>query len=385
MSDAGRPILDLAIARFIETTGRSPAGVWMAPGRVNLIGEHTDYNQGLVLPFALSQAMHVVAATRSDGRINVTSTPFGTVELDLESPPGPGWGRYPEAAMRAMRADGVALPGMDLVIESEIPAGSGLSSSAALLCAIILAAADLAASPLSPEQVASLAERAETEWVGVPVGIMDPLASMCSTEDHALFLDCRTRDHEQVALHRSTPAGRLSFLIVDTKVSRRLVEGEYARRRQSCEEVAGRLGVAALRDVTPEMLETHRDLLDDTHLRRARHVVTENARVLQTVRLLREQGLDAIGHLLGESHRSLAEDYEVSVPELDLAVAAAVGAGALGARMTGAGFGGCAIALVAEESIGSVTSAVVRAFAERGFAPPSLFEAWPSPGAHRVL
>jgi galactokinase len=208
---------------------------------------------------------------------------------------------------------------------------------------------------------------------------------MCGTEGHALFLDCRTGYHEQVALHRSTPVGHLSFLIVDTKVSRRLVEGEYARRRQSCEEAAGLLGVAALRDVTPEMLEMHRHLLDDTHLRRARHVVTENARVLHTVRLLHEQGLEAIGHLLGESHRSLADDYEVSVPELDLAVAAAVGAGALGARMTGAGFGGCAIALVAEESIDSVTSAVARAFAERGFAPPSLFEVWPSPGAHRVL
>jgi galactokinase len=254
-----------------------------------------------------------------------------------------------------------------------------------LLCAIILAAADLAGSPLSAEQVASLAQRAETEWVGVPVGIMDPLASMCGAEDHALFLDCRTGDHEQVALHRSTPARRLSFLIVDTKVSRRLVEGGYAGRRRSCEEAAGLLGVAALRDVTPEMLETHRHLLDDTHLRRARHVVTENARVLHTVRLLRERGLEAIGHLLGESHRSLADDYEVSVPELDLAVAAAVDAGALGARMTGAGFGGCAIALVAEESIDSVTSAVKRAFAEAGFAPPSLFEAWPGPGAHRVL
>jgi galactokinase len=376
--------MDLAISHFTERHGHPPAGVWMAPGRVNLIGEHTDYNEGYVLPFALSKAVYVAGSTRSDGTVSVTSTPFGTVELELQAPLRDDWGRYPEAAIRAMRGHGIDPPGMDLVIESDVPVGAGLSSSAALLCGTILAASQLAESTLAPEEVASLAREAETEWVGVPVGIMDQLASMCSTRDHALFLDCRSLAHQQVRLDRSDGDGRLALLIIDTGGRRRLVEGEYARRRKTCEEVAALLGVPALRDVTMEMLEANRDVLDETQLKRARHVVTENDRVLDTVGALGGEGLHAIGDLLSESHRSLATDYEVSVAALDLVVTTAEAAGALGARMTGAGFGGCVIALVTEESIDRVAESIEVAFAEQNLDRPSCFEAWPGPGAHRV-
>jgi galactokinase len=260
-----------------------------------------------------------------------------------------------------------------------------LSSSAALLCGTILAASQLAGSTLAPEEVASLAWQAETEWVGVPVGIMDQLASMCSTRDHALFLDCRSLAHQQVRLDRSDgEGGQLALLIVDTGLRRRLVEGEYARRRKTCKEVAALLGVPALRDVTMEMLEAQGDVLDETQWKRARHVVTENDRVLDTVGVLGGEGLHAIGELLSESHRSLANDYEVSAAALDLVVTAAESAGALGARMTGAGFGGCVIALVTEDSIGRVTESIEVAFAGQNLERPSFFEAWPSPGAHRV-
>ena len=376
--------MDLAISHYTESHGHPPAGVWMAPGRVNLIGEHTDYNEGYALPFALSKAVYVAGSTRTDGIVSVTSTPFGTVELALQAPLRADWGRYPDAALRAMRGHGIDPPGMDLVIESDVPIGAGLSSSAALLCGTILAVSQLAGSTLAPEEVAALAREAETEWVGVPVGIMDQLASMCATRDHALFLDCRSLAHRQVRLDRPEGDGRPALLVIDTGVRRRLVEGEYARRRKTCEEVAALLGVPALRDVTTEMLEAHRDLLDQTQLKRARHVVTENARVLDTVGVLGGQGLGAIGDLLSQSHRSLATDYEVSVGALDLVVNAAEAAGALGARMTGAGFGGCVIALVTEDSIGQVTESIESVFAARGLDRPSYFEAWPGPGAHRV-
>lgn len=369
---------------FEATYATPPAGVWSAPGRVNLIGEHTDYNEGYALPFALSQAVYVAGSTRNDGMVSVTSTPFGTVELGIEAPVRDDWGRYPEAAVRALRGHGIDLPGMDLVIESDLPVGAGLSSSAALLCGTILAASQLAGSSLAPEEIASLAREAETEWVGVPVGIMDQLASMCATRDHALFLDCRSLAHRQVRLDRSDGDGRPALLIVDTGVRRRLVEGEYARRRETCEEVAALLGVPALRDVTTEMLEANRHLLDQTQLKRARHVVTENERVLDTVAVLGGEGLHAIGDLLSDSHRSLATDYEVSVAALDLVVTTAQAAGALGARMTGAGFGGCVIALVSEDAIGSVKESIGAAFAAQGLDPPSCFETWPGPGAHRV-
>jgi len=376
--------MDLAISHFTESHGHPPAGVWMAPGRVNLIGEHTDYNEGYALPFALSKAVYVAGSTRNDGLVSVSSTPFGTLELEMLAPPREDWGRCPHAAMRAMRGHGIDPPGMDLVIESDLPIGAGLSSSAALLCGTILAASQLAGSTLAPEEVASLAREAETEWVGVPVGVMDQLASMCSTRDHALFLDCRSLAHRQVRLDRSDGDARLALLIIDTGGRRRLVEGEYARRRKTCERVAALLGVPALRDVTMEMLEAHHDVLDETQLKRARHVVTENQRVLDTVAVLAGQGLHAIGDLLSESHRSLAADYEVSVATLDLVVTAAERAGALGARMTGAGFGGCVIALVTEDSIGRVTESIEVAFAEQNLDRPTYFEARPGPGAHRV-
>jgi len=374
---------DRLVGRHAEQWGPAPTGVWRAPGRVNLIGEHTDYNQGLVLPFAIAEAVHVAASSRSDRVLGVSSREFGTAEVDLASGvPRTDWLRYPEAAVRTLERSGVPVVGIDLTIESAVPVGAGLSSSAALLCAVLLAATDLAGVGLEPEALALLAQRAENEWVGVPVGVMDPMASMCSIEGHALFLDCRSLEYSPVPLAGPPGTDPLSILVVDTRAHRELVTGEYAKRRASCEGAAAALGVESLRDATIDMLAA--SSLDEVEVRRARHVITENQRVVETVDLMRRHRLEEIGPLLEASHRSLAEDYEVSIPELDVAVEASVEAGALGARMTGAGFGGCAIALAAESMLEGVASAVGEAFAARGFILPSFMRAWPGPGAARM-
>ncbi|HSJ84296.1 MAG TPA: galactokinase [Acidimicrobiia bacterium] len=375
--------LDGLVGRHAEQWGRTPDGVWRAPGRVNLIGEHTDYNQGFVLPFAIAEAVHVAASSRSDLVLGVSSRQFGTAEVDLASAvPRSDWLRYPEAALRTLEASGVPVAGIDLTIESTVPVGAGLSSSAALLCAVLLAATDVGGVDLEPEALALLAQRAESEWVGVPVGVMDPIASMCSIEGHALFLDCRSLEYSPVPLAGSPGTDPLSILVIDTRAHRELVTGEYAKRRESCERAAAALGVESLRDATIDMLGT--SSLDEVEARRARHVINENQRVVDAVDLMRRHRLEEIGPLLQASHRSLAEDYEVSIPELDVAVEASVEAGALGARMTGAGFGGCAIALVPERALEGVSSAVGAAFAARGFISPSVMRAWPGPGASRV-
>lgn len=375
--------LDGLVGRHARQWGRAPAGVWRAPGRVNLIGEHTDYNQGFVLPFAIAEAVHVAASSRSDRVLGVSSREFGTAELDLASGvPRTDWARYPEAAMRTLEGSGVPVAGIDLTIESTVPFGAGLSSSAALVCAVLLAATEVAGVDLEPEAVALLAQRAESEWVGVPVGVMDPIASMCSIEGHALFLDCRSLEYSPVPLAGSPGTDPLSILVIDTRAHRELVTGEYGKRRASCERATAALGVESLRDATIDMLAS--SSLDEVEVRRARHVITENQRVFEAVDLMRGHRLEEIGPLLGASHRSLAEDYEVSIPELDVAVEASVEAGALGARMTGAGFGGCAIALLPESELEGVSRAVGDAFATRGFIPPSFMPAWPGPGAARV-
>ena len=375
--------VDGLVGRHSGLWGRVPDGVWRAPGRVNLIGEHTDYNQGFVLPFAISEAVYVAASSRSDRVLGVSSREFGTAEVDLASRvPRTDWLQYPEAALRTLERSGVPVAGIDLTIESSLPVGSGLSSSAALLCAVLLAATHLAGAALEPEDLALLAQRAESEWVGVPVGVMDPIASMCSVEGHALFLDCRSLEYSLVPLAVSPGTDPLTILVIDTRAHRELVTGEYAERRASCERAAAALEVDSLRDATIDMLEA--SSLDDVEARRARHVITENQRVVETADLMRRLRLEEIGPLLGASHRSLAEDYEVSIPELDVAVDASVQAGALGARMTGAGFGGCAIALVPESKLGRVSSAVGEAFVARGFVAPSFMPAQPGPGAARV-
>jgi galactokinase len=367
--------------RFRGLAGREPQAIWMAPGRVNLIGEHTDYNDGFVLPFALGQGVYVALGHRPDRRLQVSSARFGTVSVAEGEPIEPThWAAYVRAGLAMAAAAGVADGGWDVVIEADLPVGAGLSSSAATLCAVLGAAADAAGSALPGAELARLARRAEVELVGVPVGPMDHLASACATAGHALFIDCRDLRAEPVPLD---PAGQgLALLVTDTGTRHRLIEGEYAARQESCQMAAAAVGVRALRDTTLSDLEAAS--LDPVDRRRARHVVSEDERVLAAVGLLRSGRLAEVGPLLDRSHASLAADFEVSTPALDLAVAAARRGGALGSRLTGAGFGGSTISLVPRERVEQVEAEVGAAFADGGLAPPAFISVVPGHGARRI-
>ena len=374
------------VTAFRERTGRDPDGVWAAPGRVNLIGEHTDYNDGFVLPAAIDRQV-VAAAGRGQGRrLRVWSLQTGPpADLELDGiGPGrvEGWAAYPAGVAWALGLAGVEVGGADLVVDGDVPAGAGLSSSAALECATATALADLFGAGLDRVALAGVARRAENEVVGVPSGVMDQMVSMLGRAGHALFLDTRSLGTEQVPL--PLEAARLCLLVLDTRAGHRLVDGAYADRRAACEAAAAALGVATLRDATLERVEAAAGELGDERFRRARHVVTENARVLEAVALLLAGRLDRLGPLLAASHASLRDDYEVSSPELDTAVEAALAAGAVGARMTGAGFGGSAIALVPRDLAGPVEDRVGAAFAAAGFGPPEVGPVVPSDGAHRL-
>ncbi|MEU3019713.1 galactokinase [Nocardiopsis sp. NPDC007018] len=377
---------DPAVA-FRRAFASEPDGVWAAPGRINLIGEHTDYNDGFALPIALPHTLTVAAARRSDGRVRMRSREFpDSFEArmaDLSPGTVPGWAAYPAGALWAVAEEGYGIGGMDLLVESSVPAGAGLSTSAAVCCATVLAATGLYPPGPDPVGVARLAQRAENAFVGMPCGIMDQSAVMLATEGHALSLDCRSLETGQVPFDPS--AHGLALLVVDTRAPRRLVEGAYAERRRSCEEAARALGVRALRDVTVEELPRALDTLTDpVTRRRVRHVVTENARVLETAALFRAGRPREAGPLFTASHVSLRDDFEVSVPEVDTAVEAALASGALGARITGGGFGGCVVALVDAELARDCGEAVRAAFGERGYTAPAVFAAPPSSGARRL-
>ncbi len=351
-------------------------GVWAAPGRVNLIGEHTDYNDGFCLPYALPHSVTVTARVGPPGRWRVTSR-GETVEFTAADRVN-GWAAYPAGVVWVLREAGHDVPGAELVIESDVPVGAGLSSSAALECAVLRALHDLGGLDITPAGQARLAQRAENDYVGMPCGIMDQSASMLCEDGHALFFDTRSGEVEQVPF--DVAAHGLAMLVVDTRAPHALVDGEYAARRASCERAAKLLGVPALRDASLDDVSR----LDGEVARRARHIITENARVLDTVALLKAGDLRAIGPLLTASHASLRDDFEVTVPELDVAVDAALAGGAYGARMTGGGFGGCVIALVDASAADKVGRTVAGAFAAAGFGAPVHFTAAPSPGARRL-
>ena len=372
---------------FREMYGHEPEVVWAAPGRVNLIGEHTDYNDGLVLPIALPQAVTVAAARREGTLLRLWSAQHGgpveVLALDQLRPGSvSGWAGYPAGVVHVLRAAGHALGGLDLVVDGNVPVGAGLSSSAALECAVAAALSDLFRLGLDRTALAVLARQAENEFVGVPCGVMDQMAAMLCTPAHALFLDTRTFAVQQVPLDLAQH--RLGLLVIDTGAPHALVEGAYAERRRTCERAARTVGVPALRDIDIAGLPAAMAILDDeVSRRRVRHVVTENDRVVRTVRLLADGRPREIGPLLTASHASLRDDYQVSCPELDTAVDAALSAGAYGARMTGGGFGGSAIALVDADNGTAVADAVTAAFARHGFAPPQIMVAVPSDGARR--
>jgi galactokinase len=356
---------------------------WSAPGRINLIGEHTDYNDGFVLPFALAQRTTVAASPTGDPLWTVESTAakervaFGPEGLT----PGavPGWAGYIAGVVWVLREAGVDVPGARLAITSDVPLGAGLSSSAALECATLAALLDLAGDGLPMPHWPALAQRAENAYVGVPCGIMDQSAATLCQDGHALFLDCRSLATEQVPFRLADHG--LALLVLDTRVRHRHADSEYAVRRRTCEDAADALGLSALRDAT---IADVAKLTDDVQRRRARHVVTENERVLATIEQLRAGRADAIGPLLTASHESLRDDFEVSAPELDAAVNAALAAGALGARMTGGGFGGCVIALVPVGESDRIAAAVTQAFRDRSYADPVPFLAAPGPGVARL-
>ncbi|MEU6738525.1 galactokinase [Streptosporangium sandarakinum] len=368
---------------FRESFGTEPQGVWHAPGRVNLIGEHTDYNDGLVLPFAVPWGVTAAVSPREDGVVRLRSLQAaapGGVETVEDPERAAGWARYAVGVFWALREEGRPVRGADLVIDGDVPQGAGLSSSAALEVAVGTALNDLYGLGMTKMEVAQVAQRAENDFVGMPCGIMDQAASALAEEGRALFLDCRSLGSRNVPFDLA--AHGLRLLIINTGVRHELADGQYARRRRDCEEAARRLGVAALRDVTD--LADALGRLSGDERRRTQHVVTENHRVEAVIGLLRAGAVREIGALLNASHLSLRDQFEVSCPELDVAVEAAVRGGARGARMTGGGFGGSAIALVAEDRVQAVQDSVVLAYAERGWARPEIYPAVPAAGARRL-
>jgi len=381
--------VDTVTQDFSARFGREPAGVWSAPGRVNLIGEHTDYNDGFVMPFALAQAVTMAAAPREDGRWSVTSLNRGEGQGGETEEFGPddlqpgmtGWQAYVAGVVWALREAGHQVRGADLVLTSDVPLGAGLSSSAALECAALAALAGLDELEIEPLERAKLARRCENEFVGAPTGLMDQAASTLCTVGHALFFDCRTFEARQV--HLALDEAGLELLVLDTRTPHTHVDGEYADRRRTCEEAAGILGVPALRDVT-DLDAALAALPDDVMRRRVRHVVTEDARVLAAADLLARDRVAELAPLLDASHASMRDDFEITVPSVDLAVATAKEAGALGARMTGGGFGGCVIALVAAGTADAVAARVATAFAGAGHGAPTHFVGLPSAGAGRL-
>ncbi|TQE20874.1 galactokinase, partial [Streptomyces ipomoeae] len=372
--------------RFEELYGAAPEGVWAAPGRVNLIGEHTDYNDGFVMPFALPHTTVAAVSRREDGvlRLHSSDVESGVVELSLDglAPESDrGWTAYPAGVVWALREAGHEVTGADVHLASTVPTGAGLSSSAALEVVVALALNDLFSLGLKGWQLARLCQRAENVYVGAPTGIMDQTASACCEAGHALFLD--TRDLSQKQIPFDLAAEGMQLLVVDTQVKHSHSEGEYGKRRAGCEKGAALLGVDALRDVAYDELDAAlKRLGDEEEVRRlVRHVVTEDQRVEQVVSLLESGDTRAIGPVLVEGHASLRDDFRISCPELDLVVDTALGAGAIGARMTGGGFGGSAIVLVEATDADAITKAVEEAFAEAGFTAPRVFAAVPSAGA----
>ncbi|MGW2418084.1 galactokinase [Streptomyces sp. NPDC001709] len=375
--------------RFAELYGAEPEGVWAAPGRVNLIGEHTDYNDGFVMPFALPHRAIAAVSRRTDGVLRLHSADIdgGIVELSLDAlePGGDGnWTAYPAGVVWVLREAGHGVTGADVHLSSTVPTGAGLSSSAALEVVIALALNDLYELGLPRWKLARLCQRAENVYVGAPTGIMDQTASACCEQGHALFLD--TRDLSQQQIPFDLAAEGLRLLVVDTQVKHAHSGGEYGKRRAGCEKGAALLGVDALRDIPYAGLDEALARLGDEEeiVRLVRHIVTEDERVERVVGLLRAGETRAIGPVLTEGHASLRDDFRISCPELDLVVDTALANGALGARMTGGGFGGSAIVLADATDVDTLTKAIEDAFASAGFTVPRVFEAVPSAGAARL-
>jgi galactokinase len=390
-ADLSRGAQRLAAA-FASEFGGAPDGVWGAPGRVNLIGEHTDYNDGLALPMGIRQHALCAVRRRSDATLRLVSRQSGRAQLPLSQvAPGrvSGWAAYVAGVAWAAVEDGAKATGLDVLLDSDVPMGAGLSSSAAVECASLVAMAELWGHERSPLELARLAQRAEVEMAGVPCGLMDQLTSLCAQPGHALSVDFRSLAVEPVPLPLA--AAGLSLLVIDTRSPHSLGEGQYAERRRTCQEAALALGVPSLRDASLASLSR----IDAQPLlqARARHVISENERVRQSLDILRAAGaspanaaqLEALGPILSAGHASLRDDFEVTVPRLDVAAEASELEGALGARMVGGGFGGSVLALVRSAELERIAAAVGLRYAARGWDAPRCFSAQPGSGAGRLL
>ena len=369
--------------KFLEIFGKEPDLVAAAPGRVNLIGEHIDYSDGFVLPFAIKDRTLVAARKRDDSTIRIASmqrrnkivtVDINRVKLGLKGE----WERY---ALGVVWSMGVKT-GVDLLIDGHVPLGAGLSSSAALECSVATAMNHLFGLGFTLEELARLTQKAENQYVGVPCGIMDQSVSLMATQGSALLLDCRDLNTKNIPF--DVAASGLELLIIDTQAHHALTDGGYAERRASCESVVAKLAIASLRELSMEQLEASRSLLTDTEYLRARHAVTEMKRVLDCVDALTSSDFVRVGQLLNQSHASLRDDYAVSCPELDTAVDAALSAGALGSRMVGGGFGGSAIALIQAVKTTETIKMIEKAFSDRGFKAPRFFTSLPSQGAEII-
>ncbi|ARN82354.1 galactokinase [Methylocystis bryophila] len=376
-------------SRFVERFGGAPR-LFRAPGRVNLIGEHTDYNDGFVLPAAIDLATYAAVAPCDDRRFVVHSLAYNeTVEFDLDAPPPAPrrhWSDYVFGVVLNLQREGFALCGADMMLAGDLPMGAGLSASAALEVVVGYALCDLCGVSIERKALALLCQRAENEFVGMRCGVMDQLISCCGVADHALLIDCRSLETRPAPLD---PKAQL--VICNTMVSHELASSEYNKRRAECERAVELLspmlkGVRALRDVSPEQLALHGAVLPDVILRRARHVVTENARTLAAAQALEDGDLPSFGRLMNASHASLRDDYEVSCAEADVMVdLAQKREGVFGARMTGGGFGGSTLALVEAGAAEHFMTRIGEAYRKATGLTPQIFRATPSAGVQRVM
>ena len=369
--------------KFLETFGAEPDLVAAAPGRVNLIGEHIDYSEGFVLPFAIKDRTWAAARKRDDSIVRIASVQrrnkIVTVDIKDVKPGLKGeWERY---ALGVLWSMGVT-SGVDLMIDGHVPLGAGLSSSAALECSVANALNHLFDMGFSLEELARLTQRAENQYVGVPCGIMDQSVSLMATNGFALLLDCRDLSTRNIPFDVASHG--LELLIIDTQAHHALTDGGYAERRASCESVAAKLSIKSMRELTMEQLDSSRHLITETEYIRARHAVTEMKRVLDCVEALSIGDFVKVGQLINASHVSLRDDYTVSCPELDTAVDASLAAGAMGSRMVGGGFGGSAIALIQASKTTQTIRAVEKAFADKKFKTPRFFTSLPSQGAELI-
>lgn len=376
--------LELLAQTFRAYFNAKPDCIARAPGRVNLIGEHTDYNDGFVLPMAIDRAVWIAFRPRSDSTVRLFSSDFETDSaFDLHSlAPGKGWAEYAKGVAYELMRAGYPLRGFDAVLAGDVPRGAGLSSSAALELAVARVFASVSNIAWDAAQMAKLAQKAENEWVGVNCGIMDQMASAASREGHALFLDCRSLETQPIPL----PEG-VAVVILDTATRRGLVNSAYNERRRQCEQAARWFGVEALRDVGVDDLQrwTRESGLSESAFRRARHVVTENARVLEAVEAMKRGDAARLGELFNASHLSLRDDFEVTNEALNIIVECAQEQeGCYGARMTGAGFGGCAVALTAEEKAAGFVRAAGAAYKRRSGKEAAIYVCAASEGASLI-